>query len=201
MKYNDFQKRIHKPYFTQQDLRLLHLPVYNYQLSLWQDKGYIKHLKRGTYYFCNQSEQICSEEVSFVLYEPSYISTESALSYYGFIPEVVPAITAVSTRTTRQFHNAFGHFMYQHVRPKLFFGYTNVTTTHGKYLFACPEKAVLDFLYLRLGKMSTSNDITELRLNYNELHNVIIKKTLVQYAQVFNIKKLTRIVQLILQQC
>ena len=40
------------------------------------------------------------------IYSPSYISLETALSYYGLIPESVYALTSVSTRKTISFNKA-----------------------------------------------------------------------------------------------
>lgn len=201
MKYQEFKKCLNKPYFSAQDILIHKGRIYNYQLSLWKQKGYIQHLKRGLYYFTDAKQQFSAKEVSFLLYEPSYISMESALSFYGIIPEMVRAITAVTSKTTRRFTNDYGSFIYRHIDPKLFFGYTPTNTPHGKYLMAQPEKALLDYLYFNLGHLNNQADIDEIRINYEELSMQLNKKTMEQYALLFDIKKLHHLTQLILKQC
>jgi len=202
VKYQEFKQKINNPYFSSQDLQLLSLPIYNYQLSLWKKKGYIQHLKRGLYYFSDTKKQLVSEEISFLLYAPSYISLEQALSRYGIIPDIVHTTTAVTTRTTRTFTTSdFGTFIYRHVKPELFFGYTITETPHGKYAMAEPEKALLDYLYFQLPHINAPADIEELRINYTELKAHISQRTLWQYITEFSIAKLEHFTHLILEQC
>ncbi len=201
MKYQDFKKIINKPYFSTLDIVLKDINVYNYQLSLWQKKGYLGHLKRGLYFFTEQENLFSIQEISFLLYDPSYISMESALSYYGIIPEMVYAQTAISTKTTRKFSNKFGHFIYRHINPRLFFGYNPVELSFGKYLMADPEKALLDYLYLNLGKINDENDIVELRINCLELKKIINIKKINAYLREFNMRKLERTVNKLFEIC
>lgn len=202
MKYQEFKTKINNPCFSSRDLQLFDLPVYNYQLTLWKQKGYIQHLKRGLYYFTDAKDQLTSEEISFNLYEPSYISLEQALSVYGVIPDIVHATTAITSRKTRTFTTRdFGTFIYRHVKPELFFGYTTTETKYGKYSMAEPEKALLDFLYFQLPQINSSADIEGLRINYAELCEQISRQTIKRYLTEFNIKKLQAITHHILKQC
>src|SRR3972149_3452832 len=82
-------KVIDKPYFSKIDILLKGLNMYSSQLSLWRKKDLIVPLKRGLYCFSDGKEKLLPELVSALLYEPSYLSMEFALSYYGFIPEMV----------------------------------------------------------------------------------------------------------------
>ncbi len=202
MKYQEFKKKVRSPYFSRQDLQLLRLKVYNQQLSLWSKQGYIQRLKNGVYYFVDDKAQLTTEEIAFLLYEPSYISLEQALSTYGIIPDIVHATTAATPRTTRTFVTAdFGTFIYRHVKPELFFGYTATETPHGKYAMAEPEKALLDYLYFQLSHLNTPSDIEELRFNYAELKKQISPQTMGRYLAEFGIKKLRSITNDILQRC
>lgn len=201
MKYQEFQKNINKPFFSTQDIHVRRISFYPSQLSLWKKKGYIGTLKRGLYYFVQQKELITPQEVSFLLYEPSYLSLEWALSYYGIMPDITHSITAITTKRTRNLSNAYGKFIYRNLKPELFFGYLPHTTTHGKYLLAEPEKALLDYLYLNLGHLDNETDVDDLRINYPELAEMISKKKVEEYLAVFQSKKLQRITNIILQQC
>jgi predicted transcriptional regulator of viral defense system len=44
------------------------------------------------------------------IYEPSYVSLESALAYYKIIPETVLGVTSISSRKTKQHESAWGIF-------------------------------------------------------------------------------------------
>ncbi|MEK9155822.1 MAG: hypothetical protein AAB360_00770 [Patescibacteria group bacterium] len=201
MKYNQLRLQINKPYFTLDDLRLRGLKVYSYQFSLWQKRGYIKQLKRGTYVFADKEDELAPPEISFLLYQPSYLSLETALNHYGLIPEIVQAQTAVTAKINRRFKNSYGSFIYRHLKPSLFFGYTPAQTKYGKYLLAEPEKALLDYLYLNLGKINTQNDIENLRLNCQILREIITKGKLDRYLKIFDSRKLNRTINQLLRQC
>lgn len=112
------------------------------------------------------------------MYRPSYVSLETALSYYGIIPEVVYSITSVTPKSTREF-DAFGiDFSYTRIKQKAFRGYTTRKEGDTTVLFAEPEKALADYLYfVSLGK-KTLND----RLNVRRLD---IKKVR-EYAGLFD---------------
>lgn len=61
--------------------------------------------------------------ISNCLYRPSYISLESALSHYNFIPEGVYTIQNISTRKTILYETPIGSFQYRNIKPGVFFGY------------------------------------------------------------------------------
>lgn len=201
MKYTQFRKSINKPYFSRQNLKLADIFIFNYQLSLWAKKGYLKQIKRGLYVFSDQIDKLSPQEISFLIYQPSYISTESALSYHGFIPEIVQSITAVTSKTTRQFNNYFGTFDYRHLKPTLSFGYLPIKTEFGQYLLAEPEKALLDYFYLNLAKLNNKQDIQELRLNYQLIAKKTNRKKLLIYLKKFQNKKLTQMINHLSKLC
>lgn len=188
-----------RPLFIRKDGLLSGAKIGEHQLSLWRKKGYIESVKRGMDVFVSRKRDVSAEEISFFLYEPSYLSLEYALSYYGIIPEMVFVKTAVTPKTTRTFTNGFGVFSYRHLQPKLFFGYEIKEATFGKYLLAEPEKALLDFLYLNLGKIHDEQDVEALRLNGEELQKRIDPKKLKRYMSEFGIQKLDKIITIILQ--
>ncbi len=192
MKYNDFEKHFQRPVFSRQDLLLHGLKVFDYQLSLWVKKGYLLKLKNGLYAFARDANRMNKEEVACLLYEPAYVSLETALSHYGFIPEIVYATVCVTTRTNRTFDNYFGHFIYRHLKKELFWGYASIGSQQGFYLLAEPEKALLDYLYLNLGRINSQADIENMRLNKDQLQQRLNKKKFRQYITAFGVKKLAR---------
>ena len=57
------------------------------------------------------------------IYQPAYLSLETAFSYHGLIPEGVYTLTSVSPRKTQEYHTPLGTFRYRHLLPRLYFGY------------------------------------------------------------------------------
>lgn len=165
MKYNDLRKMISGAVFSLQDVRLAGGKIFPYQLSFWQKQGLIFKLRNGLYAFEDRARNISPEEIAGRLYAPSYISLEKALSAYGLIPEMTYAITSVTPKTNRTFRNRLGVFIYRHLKPSLFTGYQEIIKGEQRYLIAEPEKALLDFLYLKLKKNKSLKDIRDFRLN------------------------------------
>jgi predicted transcriptional regulator of viral defense system len=199
MKYQEFRKLINRPFFRKSDVDFSNSGVSSVQLSRWANVGYIEQLKRGIYVFDDSVKVIDSSQVSFLLYEPSYISLESALRHYDLIPEMITSTTAVTTRTNREFSNRYGIFSYRHIRPELFFGYNAIETPSGKYLMAEPEKAILDYVYLNQRRLSTMDEIEGLRLNTHEFLSVIDTKRLKEYLAWYDSRNMDRIISLILE--
>lgn len=154
--------------FSISDIRKIDQKFYPSRLSQWQEKGYIKKLRRGYYMFADTN---LNEERLFLianhLYLPSYVSLESALSYYGLIPEGVYSITSVSTKKTARFQTPVANFVYKNIRPQLLFGYHLKRINGQGYKIAEIEKAVLDYLYLN-PKIVREADFHEWRFNSEE---------------------------------
>ena len=192
MKYSELITAIKSPVFTRNDLALSGYKVLDYQLSLWVKKGYLVRLKNGIYAFSREQEKLRGEGIAFLLYQPSYLSLESALSWYGFIPEIVYAYTSVTARITRTFENACGRFIYRHVKSELFWGYVEMKTDHGPFLLAEPEKALLDYFYLNLARINNEDDFENIRLNEEQMENTLNKDKFMIYLKAFGGKKMRK---------
>jgi predicted transcriptional regulator of viral defense system len=114
---------------------------------------------------------------------------ETALSFYGIIPEQAFAITAVTTIKTKTYKTLQGVFFYKTIKPKLFFGYRIIPQKGRPILMAELEKALLDLLYLN-PSINNIAAIKALRLNASELKKIDIKK-IEQYLEIFNNQALT----------
>lgn len=81
---------------------------------------------------------------------PSYVSLESALSYWNMIPERVYEIGSVTTKTSKQFKTKVGRFSYQQLKtPYYSYGIKNVEYSKKQtILIASPEKALCDKIVL-----------------------------------------------------
>lgn len=78
------------------------------------------------------------------LYQPSYVSLESALSFYSIITQFTYEITAVNPRKTKKIEVDEKLFSYSQILPKYYFGYE----AKNGFLIATPEKALLDYIYM-----------------------------------------------------
>jgi predicted transcriptional regulator of viral defense system len=114
-------------------------------------KGDIVRVKKGLYVFGERwaRQSYSRETLANLIYGPSYISLEYALSFYGLIPERVETVTSVTNKRKKIFHTPIGIFSYRYIHPDLFAVGTTLKTA-DKYhtiLFATPEKALCDVLY------------------------------------------------------
>lgn len=178
-------------------------------LTRWCKKGLLVKL-RNQYYAFSEYRQIpeFSRYVANRMYAPSYISLHSALSFYGMIPEEVVQLTSVTTLKTAKFENAFGTFHYQNVKTPLFFGYEIKTVQialpyshreNGRGLmFATPEKALLDLLYLN-PYYKSDQDMKELRLDEDFMQNVFNTSLLDDYLTKIKSKALDKRVKTLLK--
>lgn len=81
---------------------------------------------------------------------PSYVSLESALSYWNMIPERVYEISSVTTKTTKQYKTPVGRFTYRKLNtPYYSFGIKHIEySSKQTILIASREKALCDKIVL-----------------------------------------------------
>lgn len=177
--------------FSLNDIRNIDPAFHRRRLNEWQGKGYIKKIIRGFYIF---SDIVVDEEVLYKIsnqiYYPSYISLESALSYYNLIPETIYGITAISTRKTYHFSTYLGEFYYRSIKPSLFFGYNLIKIKDIYIKMASIEKTILDYFYLH-PDLQTVADFDSLRVNQEELIEQSNENTFYEYLDKFKQKSLT----------
>ncbi|MBL7196655.1 MAG: hypothetical protein ISS47_01000 [Candidatus Omnitrophica bacterium] len=152
----------------------------------WLSKGYFVRLKRDLYEFVGYGPELRIPDlyVANRLYEPSYVSLETALSIYSIIPDIAAGVTLVTTQATRTFKNKYGLFLYRTCQKKAFTGYRLMLYENFKVYIADKEKALVDFLYYHL-RLDHSLDFDEERLNKKILKKIDWKKAF-RYARLFN---------------
>ena len=85
-----------------------------------------------------------------LIYGPSYVSLESALSYHGWIPEAVHNCTSVTSGRPRHFDTPHGRFSYVRIKQTpLMAGVLCEQATGGTFLVATPLKALADIVAAR----------------------------------------------------
>lgn len=157
-------------------------------LIRWLSKGYLARLKRNLYKLVEQGSELKIPDLYIAnrLYEPSYISLETALSIYSIIPDIASGVTSIATMPTRTFRNKYGSFLYRSCQKTAFTGYRLMLYEGFKVYIADKEKALVDFLYFRL-RSGYSLDFSEERLNKKILSRMNWRKAF-KYAKLFNKK-------------
>ena len=168
-------------------------------LTRWIRKGYITRLKQGYYTFPDyKSKRDFSLYFANRIYKPSYISLHTALSFYGMIPEAVSQITSVTSLKTVTFKNDFGDYSYKNIKDNLMFGYElKEMDEYRRLMFATPEKALLDLLYL-YPFYNSEKEMEELRIDEYYLREDLNVEMLMSYNGRFKSKALdkrTRLLQ------
>lgn len=173
------------------------------QVSEWCKKGYLLQLKRGVYTIPLEDGTLKFSRYFLAnqLYSPSYVSLESALSFYNMIPEAVHAITSVTTKKTQRFENTYGSFQYHHIKPNLYSDYlTAIDERDLKFFIATKERALIDFFYFKARELK-SFDHNVFQENFRlQNYEDIDKKKLLQITGMFSQKKLLNLVELFLSQ-
>ena len=87
------------------------------------------------------------------LWGPSYISLETALSYWAFIPERVFEVSSIALKRTKTYITPIGRFSYFHTPlPYYSFGIQSISFTQKQtILIASPEKAICDKIVMTSG--------------------------------------------------
>ena len=190
--YNQFKEIMNRfLVFSTKDI-LKYFPNFDKKnLVNWQKKGYIIKIRNSFYCF---SDTTINEEflylVANTIYQPSYLSFETALSYYNIIPEGVYTLTSATTTKTSEFSTPIANFSYRNFKTKLFFGYRLIAYKNQYFKIASLEKTVLDYLYLN-SQINEIDDFDLLRWNKEELQRIDI--TLFNsYLNLFNSTKLNQ---------
>ena len=159
----------------------------------WVRKGYLIRLRQGYYAFPEYKESTdFTLYFANIIYKPSYISLHTALSFYGIIPEVVPNITSVTTLKTKTFSNDFGEYSYKNIKPDLMFGYDLREVEGGRrIMFATPEKALADLLYL-YPFYNTERELEELRLDESYMEEDFNTERLMEFSYRIGSKALSK---------
>ena len=115
-----------------------------------EQEGKLIRLKRGLYVVSpDVSKQLLSiEMIANHIYGPSYVSKESALRYYGLIPEQVYTVCSMTSNRSKKFENPIGNFDYITVDEKYYpIGIIQqISENRYTFLIASPEKALCDMI-------------------------------------------------------
>jgi hypothetical protein len=173
---NTFQGKV----FTDDDLKILfpekELAKIHNSLSYHLKIKHIKKYRRGLYSLAQNNSQSTLSKfiISNFLYGPSYISFESALSYYNLIPEAVYETTAACFQEKKKvFKTAEGIFSFSQIPLRPFF-LEVIKDEKEKYLIAKPIRALFDLIYLQRKQYASLENLEDdLRIDLDELKEYI----------------------------
>jgi predicted transcriptional regulator of viral defense system len=116
-------------------------------LSRQVQKGFVERVSPDIY--VNKLARIDPRELVAILRPNSYISLESALSEYGISTQVPTRLTCISDSYTRDINSDSIHIAFHKIKKHLFWGFTEKKGRYFSYRIAEPEKALLDWIYIR----------------------------------------------------
>lgn len=143
-----------------------------------EDAGNIIRLKPGLYVTSPQESGIRLSEflVANHIHGPSYVSMQTALRFYGLIPENVVEIISMTPARAKNYANKVGKFRYIHCDDSYFpIGITSLTEGMASFMIATPEKALCDTIsytpHLNLRYISEIREYIEsdLRIDFADL--------------------------------
>ncbi len=120
-------------------------------LHYYASEGKILNLRRGIYAKLRYEKQ----ELSCVLYRPSYISLEYVLQRAGVVFQWDESITCVSY-LSRTIEVEGKIYQYRKINPELWIGMEGIEQ-RDNIAIACPERAFLDVMYLSAGNCYFDN--------------------------------------------
>ena len=135
-------------------------------------KGDLIRVRKGLYLVGEGKRR--SHYNSFVIanymVEPSYVSLESALSFYGLIPEAVYTTTSVTTKVGSEVKTPVGQYSFSYLKTDYFnFGFYQIKDGDHKYLIATPLKALMDYIVLKKKEYKSAEELEEdLRFDFDE---------------------------------
>ncbi len=103
----------------------------------------IESLSRGHFLFVNSETRVADFAIANFLVSPSYISLESALSYYGMIDQFPYRITSITIHKSLELKVRGKIFSYSKIKKDLFTGFVKI----DDFLIATRGKAVSDYKY------------------------------------------------------
>jgi len=112
-----------------------------------EKSGVINRIIKGKYQF--SLREFNDFELANFLINPSYISLESALSFYGIMSQFPYTVTSVTPLKSKKINYQGKEYEFSHLDSKYFFGFIK----KDRFLISTPEKALLDELYFAAKKL------------------------------------------------
>ncbi|SDF81939.1 Transcriptional regulator, AbiEi antitoxin, Type IV TA system [Mucilaginibacter pineti] len=158
----------------------------NDKIKALKADGIIETVKKGLY-IAGPNIKASKPESGLLanhIYGPSYVSLETALSYYGLIPERVYEISSMTTKASKEFNTPAGIFTYTHLAlPYYAFGLNMIKLSNEQRgIIASPEKALCDKIVSTSGILLRSTTqvaaylLDDLRMDESSLKSLDVEK-------------------------
>lgn len=121
----------------------------------------ISRIEKSKFQFLLSSSPSHEYKLANFIYQPSYISLETALSFYGIIDQFTYQITSITIKKAIVKTYLQKEYSYAHLESKLFTDYI----LQDGYLIATPHKALFDYCYLALKGFRSRNNLDLINLN------------------------------------
>ena len=156
------------------------------KISNWIRNGELIRVKKGLYVFGRSIARgpFSLEVLANLIYGPSAISLNYALSYYGLIPESVHTITSITNKRNKTFDTPIGRFTYRYLSAEKYaIGLQLLTLNNDtNFLIATPEKALCDVIIFTAKniKFKSQQDVEnfllhDMRIDENALREMDLK--------------------------
>jgi len=165
--------------------------------------GELIRLKNGFFLIAEKIEEspVPYEQIANLLYGPSYISFEWALSFYQMIPEGVYVVTSASATKSKIFNTPVGTFDYTYLSHHRYaIGIDQKENAAGRFLIATPEKALADLIHLKSRKLEGNDllvDLIEARRMDEDLLKNLSKKHLLEIADNYRSKAVMNLIHVL----
>ncbi len=200
-------RQIETPYVDAQTL-LTHLADYQKPrewIHRMVKNGELIRLKNGFYLISDKIGQgakrvIPYEQIANLLYGPSYVSLEWALSFYGLIPERVHTITSMTLGRAKEYRTPVGHFAYYPMRSSYYsvgIEQKQAAGFIGGFLIASPEKALADLVFLKcrgLNRDQLEADLFESRRIDREALGKFDKNLILEIAKNYDLERINHLI-------
>jgi hypothetical protein len=166
--------------------------------------GKIIRIRKGLYCFgvLWRKAPVSMETLANIVYGPSALSLDYALSHYGLIPEQVTTLTSVTPGRSRVYNTPVGRFSFIHLPTQFYgFGLTSENTNSQQWLIMKPIKVLADKVWTdkRFQPRSAVDFAAylfhDLRIDELQLLSCIDDDNLTEIAQNFTTRKIKWLVE------
>lgn len=147
-------KSCKKSFFTLNDLvKIFNIKENSLKVSLnrWVKNGKIARLRKNIYVLPDKISN--TKKIAADLYQPCYLSFESALNEYGILSQIPYTSTFATTNRSKKIVLDGQEIEFRQIKKELFFGYE----LKSDLFVAKPEKALADQLYFISRGLAAAN--------------------------------------------
>ena len=141
-----------------------------------KERGWLVPLRRGLYFVSDISSRGFVNVSPFVIAaafnENSYISMDSALSFYGLFEQSLRTTSSVTPYKSKKYAFQGSTYRYMKIRKQLYFGFKSANAEGYYFKIAELEKVILDYLYFKNDTYSMDLLIEKLKKAKDRLDTV-----------------------------